>query len=391
MLLHVVVPLCITIVSAATVKQIVAQSGKPMKQSLPWYHTTQEVHEAMVASSKSCVGAQVEVKSRPFADAKGNANQIDVLHIRPLGTTPETKALFVFGEHARELISVESAVGLVNTVCGQGSNSEVARSVLKSVELILVPNANPLARTKVESGMYCKRTNEDGVDLNRNWGDKHQDVKFNQMMKGDETDPGPRGFSEPETKVLRDLIDEERPDIYLSVHSGAHMLGIPYGYSSKAKLDNANDMLEVLRPISEKHCQHDACPYGNLADLAGYENNGCDIDYVREQFQTPYVFTWEIYRGSGPPESFAQLSGSRALQRLRRSQKFQTRLPEAQQDPDVCIRHFNPLTEKATKSVIENWTGAYLDLCRLVAEKQATKRRKQDKLGAIALGSWLSR
>lgn len=388
---HVIVTLCVTIVSAASLKQTVVQSGESIKQRLPWYHTTQEVHEAMVASSKSCVGAQVELKALPFADAKGNANQLDVLHIRPLGPTPETKALFVFGEHARELISVESAVGLVNTVCGQGSNSEAARSVLKNVELIIVPNANPLARTKVEGGSYCKRTNEDGVDLNRNWGDEHQDVQVNQMMRGDETDPGPHGFSEPETKVLRDLVDEERPDIYLSVHSGAHMLGIPYGYSSKAKLDNAHDMLEVLRPISEKHCQHDACPYGNLAELAGYENNGCDIDYVREKFQTPYVFTWEIYRGRDLAESFAQLSGSRRLRRSHQLQKLQTRLPESQQDPEVCIRHFNPLTEKATKSVIENWTGAYLDLCRLVVEKQATRRKKQDKLGAIALGSWLSR
>jgi len=383
-----VLTLWIGCVSSAAVTT--GRLAAPIKQRLPWYHTTQEVHKAMVSATKSCSGAEVELQSRPFTNAANETRQLDVVYIRRPGAYAQTKALLVFGEHARELIAVESAVDLVQTLCGKGPHAGVASHVLDSVELILVPNANPVSRKQVESGMYCKRTNEDGVDLNRNWGDKHRDEKFIQMTRGDETDPGPRGFSEPETQVLRDLVEDEKPSIYLSVHSGAHLLGIPFGYSSGAKPDNAADMLEVLKPISEHHCKGD-CPYGNLAQLVGYENGGCDIDYIQEQYNTPYVFTWEIYAGPDSPSSLLQLRGSTRKQRSRSHQKLHTRLPETQQDPETCIGHFNPMTEVETKSVLENWTGAYLELCKLVAQKQAVKQKKQAKLGAIALGSWLSR
>lgn len=382
-----VLAVLIECVSSATVTT--GKLGAPIKDRLPWYHTTQEVHEAMVGATKSCPGAEVELRSRPLTNSRSEAEHLDVVYIRRPGVQPQKKALLVFGEHARELITVESALDLVRTLCGKGPNAEAAAHVLDSVELVLVPNANPLSRKQVESGMYCKRTNENGVDLNRNWGDQHRDEAFIKMTRGDETDAGPHGFSEPETKALRDLIDEEKPDIYLSVHSGAHLLGIPYGYSSGAKPDNADDMLAVLRPISEKHCKG-ACPYGNLAQLVGYENGGCDIDYVLEQYHTPYVFTWEIYAGPSTSLSFAQLRASTA-RALRSRQQLQTRLPEAQQEPETCIGHFNPLTQVETRSVLENWTGAYLDLFKLVVEKQAVKETKQAKLGALALGSWLSK
>lgn len=388
MFVTLVVALWIGCVSSVTVTT--GQRSAPIKKRLPWFHTTQEVHEAMVGATKSCPGAKVELRSRPFTSARGEASQLDVVHIRRPNTDHVTKALIVFGEHARELVTVESALDLVRSVCGEGPNAEAASHLLDSVELVLVPNANPLSREQVENGMYCKRTNEDGVDLNRNWGDRHRDERFIKRMHGEEVDPGPHGFSEPETKVLRDLVDEERPDIYLSVHSGAHLLGIPFGYSSSAKPENAADMLAILQPISEKHC-NGACPYGNLAQLVGYENGGCDIDYVQEQYHTPYVFTWEIYSAPTSSLSLVQLRGSTVRQQLRTHQHLQSHLPENKQDPETCIGHFNPLTEVETRSVLENWTGAYLELCKLVVQKQSVKQEKQAKLGALALGSWLSR
>jgi len=384
-----VLPLLIGCVSSASVTS--ARLAAPMSKRLPWYHTTQQVHEAMVSATESCPGAEVELQSRRSTNSGGKTTQLDVVYIRRPGVHAQTKALLVFGEHARELITVESALDLVHACCGKGPNAAVASKMLDSVELVLVPNANPVSRKQVESGMYCKRTNENGVDLNRNWGDEHRDEAFINMTRGDEIDPGPHGFSEPETSVLRDLVSDEKPDIYLSVHSGAHLLGIPYGYSSGAKPDNAADMLAVLKPISENHC-HGDCPYGNLAQLVGYENGGCDIDYVLDEYHTPYVFTWEIYSPPSSALSFAQLRGeSTKRQRLRSRQRLQTRLPEAQQDPETCIGHFNPLTESETKAVLENWTGAYLELFNLVVHRQATKQAKQAKLGALALGSWLSK
>jgi hypothetical protein len=41
----------------------------------------------------------------------------------------------------------------------------------------MILNGNPLSRTKVEKGDLCLRSDENGVDLNRNW-DIHWEKVF---------------------------------------------------------------------------------------------------------------------------------------------------------------------------------------------------------------------
>jgi len=88
--------------------------------------------------------------------------------------------------------------------------------------------------------------------LNRNWGDAHRDESL--AGSGDETDPGPRGFSEPETELLKQLLDQVQPDIYLSIHSGAYLLGSPFGYTQNKLPKDLAAMAEVLQPISAQFC-----------------------------------------------------------------------------------------------------------------------------------------
>merc|ERR1719389_1273712 len=168
------------------------------------------------------------------AEAAGTSVSLDVLRIQKSGGQAKKKAMFVYGEHAREIISPESALNFAQTLCGKGPDAERASKILDSVSFTIVPNANPLGRKQVEEGYFCKRTNEDGVDLNRNFGEEHRA----EENKGDETNAGPNAFSEPESKMLKALVDSERPDIYLSVHSGAYLLGTPYGYTRDMTPEN---------------------------------------------------------------------------------------------------------------------------------------------------------
>jgi hypothetical protein len=269
--------------------------GAPLKEKMPWYHSTDEIHDQIVDIAGSCQNAQVDITTKSQMNGAGAGEiKIDVVKVRKSGATPRTKAMFVFGEHARELISPESSLDLLRSLCGQGAQSSRVSKMLDTVEFIVVPNANPLGRKKVEEGYYCKRTNEDNVDLNRNWGDEHRGNAMQFM--GDEMDPGPNGFSEPETQILRDVAEEEKPDSYLSIHSGAYLLGAPYGYTQNKAPSNQDSMVEILGPISEKYCGG-SCPFGGLAELIGYDSLGCDVDYMAEHVGTPYSYTWEIYVG----------------------------------------------------------------------------------------------
>jgi len=361
------------------------KKGQPVKDLMPWYHSGDEIKQELSDVSTRC-GADMEI-------TPGGAD-LDVIRIKKKETSTGTKAVLVFGEHARELISPESALDFVKNLCGDGASSEMARQTLdKGVEFVIVPNANPKGRKQVEDGYYCKRTNEDGVDLNRNWGNDHRWAKGN--TPGDEMNPGPMGFSEPETQALRDIVDMERPDIYLSIHSGAYLLGSAYGYRYGESGD-AQAVNDVLKPISEKYCAS-GCPYGGLADMIGYKSEGCDIDYVAEHSGVPYAFTWEIYVGeeirksylakaraqaSGSDESddlnLAQTGASRSKQRALRGRmqagaSLEARLGRAEdeEDPKNCIDQFLPKSKEETQSVVENWSGAYLDLASAVADRKA--------------------
>lgn len=381
------------------------QQGAPLKEKMPWYHTTQEIHDQVTEIANSCSGASVEFTTKTkinSGDQAGTSIDIDVVKVRKLGNSARTKAMFVFGEHARELVSPESSLDLLRTLCGQGSGSSRVAALLDKVEFTIVPNANPMGRKKVEEGFYCKRTNEDNVDLNRNWGDDHRGNAMKFM--GDEMDPGPSGFSEPETQILRDLAEEVQPDVYLSIHTGAYLLGAPYGYTANKVSKDQAKQVEILKPISEKYCGG-ACPFGGLADLIGYDSLGCDVDYMAEHVKVPYAYTWEIYVGPEIKKHYIAEAMSRKgggdkdgwdddmfLQEARSSQRktnlraknqmkrdilkemgklksWQER-PESEQDYDSCIEQFNPRTESETRDVVENWTGAYLDLAESVDGKR---------------------
>jgi hypothetical protein len=153
-----------------------------------------------------------------------------------------------------------------------------------------------MGRQLVEEGNFCKRTNENGVDLNRNYGDDHRDAfaassntgeTDDDDSKGGEENPGAKGFSEPETQIIKMLAEQLSPDLFLSVHSGAYLLAMPFGFSDAAKPQRGDEMEKILAAISHQHF-HDTCPYGGLEQVIGYRSPGCSVDYAAEHLHIPF-------------------------------------------------------------------------------------------------------
>jgi hypothetical protein len=268
-----------------------------------------------------------------------------------------------------------------------------AQEILASTDFTVVPNANPMGRQLVEGGNFCKRTNENGVDLNRNWGDDHRDllsVSANNVgsyddddRKGGEENPGSQGFSEPETQIIKSLAEKLSPDLFLSVHSGSFLLGMPYGFSDHDKPERADQMAHMLEVLNQRHFDGQI-PYGGLARTIGYRSPGCSVDYAAEHLHIPFAFTFEIYAEKSSIKGFKSDAlddaPANAYDFLRKgalhhlsseaiSESTSSQQPKTQSDQS-CLSEFNPMTEAGLGDVLESWTSAYLDLAGQVAAAQ---------------------
>ncbi len=82
------------------------------------------------------------------------------------------------------------------------------------VRVLFVPVLNP------DGTKRNTRTNARGVDVNRNfptknWTEKSERTRYN---------PGPSPASEPETRVVIDILERYKPSLIISIHSALHMI-----------------------------------------------------------------------------------------------------------------------------------------------------------------------
>mmetsp|Transcript_19013 Transcript_19013/g.34563 ORF Transcript_19013/g.34563 Transcript_19013/m.34563 type:complete len:330 (-) Transcript_19013:2319-3308(-) len=266
-------------------------------------------------------------------------------------------SFFLFGEHARELISPESGLRFIEKLC---TDDEFAKVLLtSSIRIVLV--ANPHSRRKVEGGDYCLRTNEHGVDLNRNWDDHwvSEDCSY-----GSETCPGPHPFSEVESVEVKDLLHEFEADLFLTVHSGALTLLSSYAYAPGLPADGGKDHLKVLNELDESFCR---CRVGSAAAILNYNCPGTCLDYALDVEGVAFSFAFEIYEeDENLTAHFSEGAFSSFLQKAPHSSCFmQTGVSKTNAE---CMTFFNPISSEY-EFYVEHWAGAYKKLIELVSER----------------------
>jgi hypothetical protein len=159
-----------------------------------------------------------------------------------VGTAPDAperpNVLFMGAHHAREWISAEVALRLLETLAGDPPDPDlVAR---RDVWVIPVVNPDGFQFSFDSTRLWRKnrRINGDGtigVDLNRNypgfWG--WDDLGSNAEPAA-ETYRGPAAGSEPETQAVLAFHERHPPAAAISYHSYSDLILYPYGYASGA-------------------------------------------------------------------------------------------------------------------------------------------------------------
>jgi carboxypeptidase T len=181
------------------------------------------------------------------------------------------KMAFLGCHHAREWISVEVPYLLAEHLVTNATTSPV-QQWLHQGEIWVAPMVNPdgheYTRTHERLWRKNRRRNPDGsvgVDPNRNygymWGTLN--VSTSSHVPRDDTYVGPRAFSEPEVRAVRNLVARELFAGVLTYHSYSQLILFPWGYTSKPIVDPADhremedlatDMQRLIREVhSEKY------------------------------------------------------------------------------------------------------------------------------------------
>ena len=180
------------------------------------------------------------------------------------------KVLFMGCHHAREWVAVEVPFLLAKNII-EGANESSIHPLLSNGEIWVVPMVNPdgheFSRTTDRLWRKNRRLNPDGsvgVDPNRNYGYMWGtlDNATSSRIPSDLTYIGPRAFSEPETRAIRDLIGRELFNGIVTYHSYSQLILYPWGYTHDPIIDQedrrqmstlAERMQASIRSIYDQH------------------------------------------------------------------------------------------------------------------------------------------
>ncbi len=165
----------------------------------------------------------------------------------PAADEAEPEALFTCGQHAREHLSVEMCLYLLNELTGKYGTDTQIRGLVNSREIYIVFSVNPDgSEYDIATGSYRSwRKNRQpnagssavGTDLNRNWSDQWGCCGGSSGNPSSSTYRGPSPFSTPETQVVRNFINSrvvggrQQLRVAIDFHTYSELILWPYGYT----------------------------------------------------------------------------------------------------------------------------------------------------------------
>mmetsp|Transcript_12451 Transcript_12451/g.33975 ORF Transcript_12451/g.33975 Transcript_12451/m.33975 type:complete len:413 (-) Transcript_12451:223-1461(-) len=274
---------------------------------------------------------------------------MQVVTVEPAGLSSDhaskARVLIDYGEHAREFISAELGLRLLQVLAdpaaviravGDVQRGQHIVTLLDRVVFTILPMENANGRDTVERGQLCERKNGRGVDTNRNWsvdwGKKEKDYS------AAEEDPGAGPFSEPETQLVLEIARAFQPHVWLNVHSGMEAMFVPWDHQSKVAPE-ASEALKILQTI-KRDLFTSRCVVGSGGKSVGYLAHGTATDFMFQELKVPLSYTWEIYG-------------------------------DLKADVNDCFRMFNPIGRKEVEATIELWLKATFRLIELLPSHPA--------------------
>jgi carboxypeptidase T len=232
----------------------------------------------------------------------------------------EPEVLLVAGQHAREHITVEQALYVLDQLT---SGDARVVNLISKTEVYIVFNLNPDGSeydTRGEFPRFWRKNRQRpyGTDLNRNWGYHWGDLRGNVSRdRRSDAYRGPRAFSAPETRALRDFVDSRRIGgaqqikAAIDFHSAAELVLWPFGYTkANATTGMTAEQHARLAHLGRVMAHANGYTAEQASDL--YVAPGELPDWLWGRYRI-YAYTFEL----GPPDEFypAEFAGEVARNR----------------------------------------------------------------------------
>ncbi len=197
----------------------------------------------------------------------------------------EPTVLFNSVHHAREIMTPEVALDIVDQLVRGYSKSSRIRKWVNRSEIWVVPMVNPDGNHRVWTVNKLWRKNARGgygVDLNRNYPYNWNTCNGSTGYTSGPTYRGSEPGSEPETQVIMNLVKRIRPVFDISYHSYSELVLYPFGCSG----NKADDMVvSIGKKLGKLLDYKPGTPWELL-----YNADGGDVDWMYGAYQViPYV------------------------------------------------------------------------------------------------------
>lgn len=227
----------------------------------------------------------------------------------------EPGVLFVSLHHAREHLTVEMALDVLDLFTSSYGKDERITQLVDSREIFIVFNLNPDGGEydiKDGSYQYWRKNRQPnsgstaiGTDLNRNYGYKWGCCGGSSGSPSSQTYRGSAPFSAPETARLRDFIESRKVDgeqqitTAISFHTYSELILWPYGYTyDDVPADMNPDDYQVFKTMGEEMAETNGYTPQQSSDL--YITDGDMSDWAYGEHSI-FAFTFEMYPKTSNP------------------------------------------------------------------------------------------
>merc|ERR1740121_165040 len=227
------------------------------------------------------------------------------------------KVVLTYNLHAREWITAMAGVYAVEKLVAKVQSEP---GYLDGVEVVLMPMANPdgFKHTEGFARFHRKNTNSNnslclGTDLNRNFPtgwDTCSSLQCGSSVPCLDTFKGREAGSEPETKVIMDVLKEAPMTVMVDVHSFTQLVLASWGYTTEPHPREAEFTALGMKMTNAIAARHDTEWRFGTAPQILYKAVGTLTDYATSLGALGYCFelrpqskAWSLL-GFAPPASY---------------------------------------------------------------------------------------